>query len=299
MASSSTSPTTGPALFHAAIARHRETWAHISRPAYPFTPVNSLAALCSDSAVASSPDQSPADPETVPTNNTPASAFTTSASSCDRGSLFSAVADDTLSHTSGDGSSYTTARSSTSMSAEEFDITPNLSRRDSVFSISFGASAGDFPILPNLTRRDSVSSRSTSASTEEFPMRPTPARRDFDLGSDDPALAATALAENRRIFAEGFNRMAAHQVELEALAQTIRVEQTRARAGVVGLQERRVALQCRRPATEREAMLMLIESVPFSAEGRGQCEEAEVRRVARNGVRWSLISDSPYPRFGY
>ena len=52
----------------------------------------------------------------------------------------------------------------------------------------------------------------------------------------------------------------------------------------------------RRATTEQEEMQMLVEAVPFSADGGGHCEEAEVRRVAQQGVRWSMMSDSPYPR---
>jgi len=43
-------------------------------------------------------------------------------------------------------------------------------------------------------------------------------------------------------------------------------------------------------------MRMLVEAVPFSADGRGHCDESEVRRVALRGMRWSMMSDSPYPQ---
>ena len=77
-----------------------------------------------------------------------------------------------------------------------------------------GSSVGEFPTIKHSpSRRDSdVVSMHSSASSEEFPMRRNnaPSRLTSDLGSDSSAAVAASLAENRRIFSEGFERMAAH-----------------------------------------------------------------------------------------
>jgi hypothetical protein len=57
-----------------------------------------------------------------------------------------------------------------------------------------------------------------------------------------------------------------------------------------------MGVERRRAATEQEAMQTLVGAVPFSADGRGHCDESEVRRVALRGARWSMMSDSPYPQ---
>ena len=242
------------------------------------------------------------DLNTAPTDKNGSSPSTATASA-NRDSLFSLAGEDCSSHTSGDQSSYyITARggsssSSSLLSAEEFHSRRYTERRDS----DVGSSVGEFPTIKHSpSRRDSdVVSMHSSASSEEFPMRRNnPSRLTSDLGSDSSAAVAASLAENRRIFSEGFERMAAHQAQLEALTQRILARQERARSEVARLARKKTrAVEGRRRATtEQEEMQMLVEAVPFSADGRGHCEEAEVRRVALRGVRWSMMSDSPYPR---
>lgn len=240
------SASAGPALFHVAIARHKRTWARISGPVPNFAPSNILPTFVhNDSPVACSPTRSPADHSDFATDDITASVFTASASD-NRDSLFS-VADDQSSCTTSDHSSYTTARSTTSLSVD-------------------------------------------------FHTQQNPERHGSDLGSDNPAAVTASLAENRRILDEGFDMMAVNQAGLETLAQTILVEQLRVRSGVVGFADTRATPERRKSATEHEAMQILVESVPFSAEGRGHCDASEVRRVAMRGERWSLMSGSPYPR---
>jgi hypothetical protein len=290
MSSSTTPPpppaSAGPALFHAAIARHRETWTrrNASQPALISAPTRVLRVVNGDSPVASSPDQSPADHNALSADKSTASPSAATTSD-NRDSLFS-VAEDHSSYTSGDKSSYYfTARSSASLSIEDFPIR----RHDS--DVISTASSEEFPMRRKASRRDSATS------SGEFPTRRNnPSRLTSDLGSDSSAAVAASLAENRRIFAEGFARMAAHQAQLEALAQTILDEKERVRSEAVRVAGRRSALRSRRATTEREAMQVLVEAVPFSADGRGHCDEAEVRRVALRGARWSMMSDSPYPR---
>lgn len=93
--------------------------------------------------------------------------------------------------------------------------------------------------------------------------------------------------------------MEAQQAALERLVQTIvagqRSDFARLARGRFTVESRRV-----RAATEEEGMALLVEAVPFSADGRGHCDEAEVRRVALRGKGWGLMSDGPYPRMdGY
>ena len=300
------SASAGPALFHATSARHRQTCTR--NPGYAAAlaaaPTRVLRVVNGDSPPASSPssEQSPVDFNTAPTDKNGSSPSTATASA-NRDSLFSLAGEDCSSHTSGDQSSYyITARggssSSSLLSAEEFPSRRYTERRDS----DVGSSVGEFPTIKHSpSRRDSdVVSMHSSASSEEFPMRRNnaPSRLTSDLGSDSSAAVAASLAENRRIFSEGFERMAAHQAQLEALTQRILARQERARSEVVRLARKKMrAVEGRRRATtEQEEMQMLVEAVPFSADGRGHCEEAEVRRVALLGVRWSMMSDSPYPR---
>ncbi|KAM0693202.1 hypothetical protein Q7P36_006455 [Cladosporium allicinum] len=284
------SASAGPALFHATSARHRQTCTRNSgyAAALAAAPTRVLRVVNGDSPVVSSP--SPDSPSTA-------------TASANRDSLFSLAGEDCSSHTSGDQSSYyITARggsssSSSLLSAEEFHSRRYTERRDS----DVGSSVGEFPTIKHSpSRRDSdVVSVYSSASSEEFPMRRNnPSRLTSDLGSDSSAAVAASLAENRRIFSEGFERMAAHQAQLEALTQRILARQERARSEVVILARKKMrAVEGRRRATtEQEEMQMMVEAVPFSADGRGHCEEAEVRRVALRGVRWSMMSDSPYPR---
>jgi hypothetical protein len=297
---SSTAPSasTGPALFHAAIARHRETWTRIveSGSALAAAPTRVLRVVNGDSPVAPSPAQSPTNGNTTPTDNNAGSPSTATASD-KRDSLFSLAGEDTSSHTSGDQSSfYITARGSSSSSsllaaAEEFPTRRYTERRAS--DVGFGV-----PTKRNPPRRDSDAvSIGSNASSEEFPMRRNnSACRTSDLGSDSSAAVAASLAENRRISSEGFERMAAHQAQLEALTQRVLFRQERACSDVFRLARKEMGVERRRAVTEQEAMQMLVESVPFSADGRGHCEEAEVRRVAMRGARWSMMSDSPYPQ---
>ena len=298
------SASAGPALFHATSARHRQTCTR--NPGYAAAlaaaPTRVLRVVNGDSPPASSPssEQSPVDFNTAPTDKNGSSPSTATASA-NRDSLFSLAGEDCSSHTSGDQSSYyITARggssSSSLLSAEEFPSRRYTERRDSDVGTS-----GEFPTTKQSpSRRDSDAvSMHSSASSEEFPMRRNnPSRLTSDLGSDSSAAVAASLAENRRIFSEGFERMAAHQAQLEALTQRILARQERARSEVVRLARKKMrAVEGRRRATtEQEEMQMLVEAVPFSADGRGHCEEAEVRRVALRGVRWSMMSDSPYPR---
>jgi hypothetical protein len=296
MASSTAPPSasTGPALFHAAIARHRETWTRISEsaPALAAAPTRVLRVVNGDSPVVLSPDQSPTAGNTTPTDNNAGSPSTATASD-KRDSVFSLAGEDRSSHTSGDQSSfYITARGSSGSSsllaaAEEFPTRRYTERRAS--DVGFGV-----PTKRNPSRRDSDAvSVGSNASSEEFPMRRNnSACRTSDLGSDSSAAVAASLAENRRIFSEGFERMTAHQSQLEALTQRVLVRQERTRSEVV----KNMTMERRRATTEQEAMQMLVEAVPFSADGRGHCEEAEVRRVALRGTQWSMMSDSPYPR---
>jgi hypothetical protein len=300
------SASAGPALFHATSARHRQTCTRNPgfAAALAAAPTRVLRVVNGDSPVVSSPspEQSPVDLNTAPTDKNGSSPSTATASA-NRDSLFSLAGEDCSSHTSGDQSSYyITARggsssSSSLLSAEEFPSRRYTERRDS----DVGSNVGEFPTIKHSpSRRDSdVMSMHSSASSEEFPMRcNNPSRLTSGLGSDSSAAVAASLAENRRIFSEGFERMAAHQAQLEALTQRILARQERARSGVVRLARRKMrAVEGRRRATtEQEEMQMLVEAVPFSADGRGHCEEAEVRRVALRGVRWSMMSDSPYPR---
>jgi len=272
------SASAGPALFHATSRRHRETCTR--NPGYvaalAAAPTRVLRVVNGDIPVASSPAQMPTDRDTTPTDENAGSPSTATASA-NRDSLFSLAGEDHFSHTSGDESSYITARSS---------------------SGSLLSAAEEFPIRRYSERRNfDVVSVNSSASSEEFPMRRNnPSRLTSDLGSDSSAAVAASLAENRRIFSEGFEKMAAHQSQLEILAQTILVGQERARSDAVRVARKRMTVERRRATTEQEAMQMLVEAVPFSADGRGHCDESEVRRVALRGMRWSMMSDSPYPQ---
>ena len=293
------SASAGPALFHATSARHKQTCTRNPgfAAALAAAPTRVLRVVNGDSPVAWSP---PVDFNTTPADRDAGSPSTATASA-NRDSLFSLAGEDCSSHTSGDQSSYYIAArgessSSSLLSAEEFPSRRYTERRDSDVGTS-----GEFPTIKHSpSRRDSdVVSMHSSASSEEFPMRHNnPSRLTSDLGSDSSAAVAASLAENRRIFSEGFERMAAHQAQLEALTQRILARQERARSEVARLARKKTrAVEGRRRATtEQEEMQMLVEAVPFSADGRGHCEEAEVRRVALRGVRWSMMSDSPYPR---
>jgi len=291
------SASAGPALFHATSRRHRETCTR--NPGYvaalAAAPTRVLRVVNGDIPVASSPAQLPTDRDTTPTDKKAGSPSTATASA-NRDSLFSLAGEDHSSHTSGDESSYITARSSSGSllsAAEEFLMRRYTERRN--FD---GFSGEEVAIRRNPSRRAfDVVSVSSSASSEEFPMRRNnPSRLTADLGSDSSAAVAASLAENRRIFSEGFERMAAHQAQLEILSQTIVVGQERARSDIVRVARKRMTVERRRATTEQEVMHMLVEAVPFSADGRGHCDESEVRRVALRGMRWSMMSDSPYPQ---
>ena len=322
MASSTTPPpaSAGPALFHAAITRHKAgiSGSPFSRP---------LRVVNGDSPVASSSGQTSTDQNTPPSDNNAASPSTTSTSNS-RDSLFSGPDEEESSHTSGeDPSVYHTARgssSSSSLTVEVEDFPPFHSVRRYTSRRNSNASSEEFPTRSNLTPRNPNRPRLT---VEEFSTGINPDRRDSNLiyhasnedrrrvpspdrasdsesylGSDSSSAVDASLAANRRIFAEGFGRMEAQQAALERLVQTIVAGQrsdfarlARGRFTTVEAHGRRV-----RAATEEEGMALLVEAVPFSADGRGHCDEAEVRRVALRGKGWGLMSDSPYPRMdGY
>jgi hypothetical protein len=317
MASSTTPPpaSAGPALFHAAITRHKAgiSGSPLSRP---------LRVVNGDSPVASSSGQTSTDQNTPPSDNNAASPSTASTTNS-RDSLFSGP-DEEESHCSGeDPSVYHTARSSSSsLTVEVEDFPPFHSVRRYTSRRNSNASSEEFPTRSNLTPRNPKRPRLTveefstginpdrrdsnliyHASNEDRRRAPSPDRAsDSDLGSDSTSAVGASLATNRRIFAEGFSRMEAQQAALEHLVQTIVAGQrsdfarlARGRFTTVEAHGRRV-----RAATEEEGMALLVEAVPFSADGRGHCDEAEVRRVALRGKGWGLMSDSPYPRMdGY
>jgi hypothetical protein len=244
----------------------------------------------------------------------------TATASGDRDSLFSAADEehDTSSSTRGeDPSVYYTARTSSSLSAGQIPIRRFTERRHS--GLVSNAFSEEFPHRGNLTRRSCNGPRLTA---EEFSIGRNPDRRDSnlvyyashsghplrnrtpspdrsDLGSDSSSAVDDSLAENRRILNEGFERMAARQTTLDSIAEHGLVEQERMRsvvAKVAAKTQRSLESTRTRATTEQEAMQMLVEDVPFSADGRGHCDEAEVRRVALGGGRHGLMRDSPYPR---
>jgi len=240
----------GLTLFHATSRRHRETCT--CNPGYiaalAAAPTRVLRVVNGDIPVASSPAQLPTDRDTTPTDKNAGSPSTATASA-NRDSLFSLAAEDHPSHTSGDESSYITALSSSGSllsAAEEFPIRRYTERRN--FD---GFSGDEVPVRRNPSRRASdVVSVSSSASSEESPMRRNNPSRTSDLGSDSSAAVAASLAKNRRIFSEGFERMAVHQAQLEILAQTILVGQERARSDVVRVARKRMTVERRRATTE-------------------------------------------------
>lgn len=266
-----------------------------------------------DTAAETSPEQS--------SKGKPAASPSTATASGDRDSLFSITDEeeqDTSSSTSDeDPSVYYTARTSRSLSTGQIpNVRRYASRRNS--GLVSDASSEEFPHRSNLTRRNSNRSRLTA---EEFFAGRDPDRRDSnlvyyahghplrarspspapsDLGSDSSSAVGASLAENRRILNEGFDRMAAHQTTLDTIAEHVLAEQERMRhvvARVAAKKQRSLESRRRsRATTEQEAMQMLVEDVPFSADGRGHCDEKEVRRVALDGGRFGLMIDSPYPR---
>jgi hypothetical protein len=302
----------GHALFHAAAARNRENWFNINQAAHTAAPTRVLRVMNPDIAAETSPEQSP--------KGKPAASPSTATTSGDRDSHFS-IADeeeqDSSSSTSGeDPSVYYTARTSSSLSTGQIpNVRRYASRRNS--GLVSDASSEEFPHRSNLTRRNSNRSRLTA---EEFFAGRDPDRRDSnlvyyahghplrarspspapsDLGSDSSSAVGASLTENRRILNKGFDRMAAHQTTLGSIAEHVLAEQERLRhvvARVAAKKQRSLESRRSRATTEQEAMQMLVEDVPFSADGRGHCDEKEVRRVALDGGRFGLMSDSPYPR---